>query len=162
MIHECELIGETPPPIALLPHVPSRQQIESLAAAIARCPKREFPVRHIFLDDNTVYGREITIPDDSVLVGKVHRYKHFNILVKGEITVWTERGMKRLRAPFAFVSYPGTMRAGWTHADTIWTTFHLNPTHCTDPAKLEELLVEPPSDELIKLVKEQPSCLLQS
>lgn len=120
--------------------VPTREQIQALEAELAQLPTRihELPVKHHFAPG--VYAREMTIPAGVMLTGKTHRTQHLNIVSAGDITVWTEQGMKRIRAPYAFVSYPGTKRVGYAHADTVWTTVHA--TNETDLEKLEAEMID--------------------
>lgn len=94
---------------------------------------------HYFADG--LYAREITIPKDTLLTGHIHRFEHLNIISKGDITVWTEDGMKRLQAPCTLISRPGTKRIGYAHEETVWTTIHA----CTerDIEKIEAELVIP-------------------
>jgi hypothetical protein len=103
------------------------------------------------------YARELHIPQGMLLTGKIHKHAHLNIISKGDITVWTEDGMKRIKAPATIVSKPGMKRVGYAHEDTVWTTIHA--TNETDLVKLEEELIakdfsEVPYDEKLMLEKE--------
>jgi hypothetical protein len=86
-----------------------------------------------------IYAREIHLPANTLVVGKIHRHRHFNILSQGRITCYTEFGLQTLEAPASFISEPGTKRVVFTHEDAIWTTIHPNPTDETDVEKLEEM-----------------------
>jgi hypothetical protein len=88
-----------------------------------------------------IYAREIHLPGGTVVVGKIHRHRHLNIISKGRITCYTEFGLETLEAPASFISEPGTKRVVLTHEDAIWTTIHPNPTDETDISKLEEMFV---------------------
>lgn len=125
-------------PVAL-PHVPSLETIQAFEKELLKLPQHDFEVRHHFADG--IYSRELVIPAGCVLTGKIHRTEHMNFLIKGEITVWTEDGMKRLKAPVILVSRPGTKRVGYAHEETIWVTVH--GTHETDLERLEAELIEP-------------------
>lgn len=125
--------------IDALPSVPTRAQIDRLEEELLKHPQVEIPPRHYFAAG--LYAREITIPAGTMLTGKIHRTEHLNIISKGDITVWTEDGMKRLQAPFCLVSRPGTKRVGYAHTDTVWTTIHA--TTETDLEALEHELIEP-------------------
>lgn len=131
----------------VLPHVPTRAQIERAERALAAMPTRihELPVVHHFAPG--VYARELHIPAGVALTGATHKTEHLNVVSAGDITVWTEQGMKRIQAPYTFVSKPGTKRIGYAHADTVWTTFHV--TDETDLAKIEAEVIEP-SDNLVE------------
>jgi len=71
------------------------------------------------------YAREIHLPKGSLVVGKIHRHSHINIISKGEVSVVTEYGKKYYTAPCTFVSEVGLKRAVLVEEDTIWTTIHL-------------------------------------
>lgn len=128
-----------PPP---LPGVPTLGQIRELEAVMLQSPLRvEIKTTHHFTPG--IYAREIFIPKGVLLTGKMHRTPHLNIVSQGAIEVWTEQGMKLIRAPFAFVAGPGTKRVGLAHEDTVWTTVHPNPADERDLARLEEILIVP-------------------
>jgi hypothetical protein len=74
-----------------------------------------------------------------VVVGRIHRHRHFNIISKGRITCYTEFGLETHTAPASFISEAGTKRVVHTHEDAIWTTIHPNPTNETDISTLEEM-----------------------
>lgn len=84
-----------------------------------------------------VYCREIHLPADSVVVGRIHRFEHMSILSKGRVTVVTEFGEEEYTAPASFISPAGTKRVVLSHEDTIWTTIHPNPDNETNIESLE-------------------------
>lgn len=92
-----------------------------------------------------LYAREITIPKGTLLTGKIHLFEHLNIISKGDISVLTEDGVKRIKAPATIISKPGIKRVGYAHEETVWTTVHA----CleTDVEKMEKLLVVDTFDE---------------
>jgi hypothetical protein len=130
---------EPPTAIVPLPSVPTLAQIQALEAELRKYPQLYDDTHHHFAEG--IYGRELRIPKGALLTGKMHKQQHLNFLVKGEITVWTEQGMKRLKAPQVIVSQPGCKRVGFAHEDTIWITVHAS--HQTDLAALEAELIEP-------------------
>jgi len=112
-----------------------RRKLERLDAAVLSQPQVEMPAKHHF--SHGVYARELFIPKDTVLTGRIHKRSQINILAKGEISVLTENGIERIKAPATIVSPPGTKRAGYAHEDTIWITVCGNDTGSTDPDELE-------------------------
>lgn len=112
----------------------SRAKVLELEAAMLReCEPIEMPVKHYF--SQGVYARELFIPKGTVLTGKIHKHAQLNIMSKGDLSVLTEDGIKRVKAPFAVVSPPGTKRVAYAHEDTVWTTIH--GTDETDLEKIE-------------------------
>lgn len=105
----------------------------------------DFKTTHHFTPG--LYTRELFIPKDTVLTGKIHKTEHLNILSQGDITVWTEGGMKRLRASTVIKSKPGIKRVGYAHEDSIWITVHQNPTNEQDIKKVEARLFSDTFDE---------------
>lgn len=91
------------------------------------------PLKHTFGDG--IYVRDLTIPKDTLVVGKIHRKRTLNVLLKGEITVLTEEGVRRLKAPLYFISPAGSKKIGYTHEETVWLNVH--PTEETDLDKIE-------------------------
>jgi hypothetical protein len=94
---------------------------------------------HEFADG--LVARTIRIPAGVVLTGVKHKAEHLNVCF-GDISVVTEQGVtKRMTGYHVLPSLPGIERAGLTHAETWWTTIHLNPGNERDLAKLEDALV---------------------
>ena len=88
------------------------------------------PLKHYFSPVDEKYGcctyaREILLRKGSLVIGKIHKHQHLNIISKGKVTVFTEFGKKELEGPCTFVSEVGLKRAVFAHEDTIWTTIHL-------------------------------------
>ena len=102
-------------------------------------PGLDLPVKHTFTDG--VYVREIAIPADSLIIGKIHLHSHLNYITKGKVTVLTRDGLQDLEGPCTIYSSAGTKRALYTHTDTIWTTVHANPTNETALDKLEDMTI---------------------
>ena len=86
-----------------------------------------------------LYAREIFIPKGTMLTGKIHKQEHLNIVAQGEISVLTDAGPQRIKAPCTIVSSPGTKRVGYAHEDTVWITVHA--TDETDVERIDAELV---------------------
>lgn len=114
-----------------------RQGICELESDLSKMEQLPIEPTHIFADG--IYAREIFIPKGTLLVGKIHAKDHVNVVSKGDISVITEEGVKRIVAPATFVAKPGTKRVGYAHEDTVWTTFHASKE--TDLEKLEDELI---------------------
>lgn len=122
---------------------PTREQIEHLEGILLQMEGQGAGVAidtwHHFADGLVV--RTILIPAGTMLTGAAHKAEHLNI-AHGDITVWTEAGMRRLTGYHVLPSLPGAKRVGYAHADTWWTTVHLNPTNERDLDRIEDELVE--------------------
>ena len=96
------------------------------------------PVKHHFAPG--AYGREMTLPAGLVVVGKIHKHAHINVISKGRVRVFTEQeGIRELVAPCTFVSSPGTKRVVCVDEETVWTTVHV--TDKTDLAEIEREVI---------------------
>lgn len=132
---------DTPAPVAVtalaIPGRDIREKLQRLEDALFAGKTVDLPVKHHF--SRGVYARELFIPKGTVLVGKIHKFSQINIVSKGDISVLTEDGIKRVKSGTTIVSPPGVKRAGYAHEDTIWTTIH--GTQETDLDKLEDELI---------------------
>jgi hypothetical protein len=82
------------------------------------------------------------IPAGTVIVGKIHKHAHLNILSQGTVCVMTEtEGDRQLTGPLTMVSPPGTKRAVYAITDAVWTTIHL--TNSTDLEEIEAEVIAP-------------------
>ncbi len=96
------------------------------------------PVKHHFAPGS--YGREMALPAGLVVVGKIHKHAHINVISKGRVQVFTEQeGVLELAAPCTFVSSPGTKRVVHVLEETVWTTVHV--TDKTDLAEIEREVI---------------------
>lgn len=96
------------------------------------------PVKHHFAPGS--YGREMTLPAGMVVVGKIHKHAHINVISKGRVQVFTEQeGGLELAAPCTFVSSPSTKRVVHVLEETVWTTVHV--TDKTDLAEIEREVI---------------------
>ena len=118
--------------IAKLPKGGIREVILGMQALLqdstSEVPLDYFPVRHEFSPGT--YAREMTIPEGTVIIGRIHKHAHLNIISAGECTVLTEFGVQHLTAPCMFTSEPGTKRVVVAHSTVVWTTVHA--TNLTD------------------------------
>lgn len=133
-------VAESRAQLPIMPEGSIRAKLFKLQESITSLPDVEMPLQHTFAPG--VYVRTIFIPAGCVLVGKIHKHEHANILSQGHVEVLTENGgREELRGPLVMVSKPGTKRAVYAHTDTVWTTIH--PTDKTDLAEIEEETISP-------------------
>lgn len=118
----------------------ARRRLYDLQLFACDLPQIECPLQHLFAPG--VYVRTIFIPAGSVIVGKIHKHRHANILSQGKVTVYTESGgTEELEGPLQMISEPGTKRAVLAHTDAIWTTIHPNVEDETDLEKIEDFVI---------------------
>ncbi len=102
------------------------------------------PIEHEFADG--VYSRKMYVPAGSFVIGKMHRFNTYNILLKGDVSVYAGENMPvtRIKAPYTFVSDPLVQKMAYFHEDSIWINIH--PTEETDLEKIEEKFIVPESE----------------
>jgi len=140
-------IEELPAVVSDLFHgdMPTEEQIDRLEAELLKL-ERTAGAPSLYAQGHHApgfYGRSVTIPAGTVLVGLAHKTAHLNVCV-GDISVRTERGIERLQGIHLVPSEAGTRRVGFAHSDTVWICIHDNPTGETDPNVLAAMLVHEP------------------
>lgn len=114
----------------------------------------DVPVQHHFAPG--VYMRQMDAAAGTLVVSKMHRTEHMNILLKGSLTVATEDGIQLMTAPCVLKSMPGTKRIGYFHEDSSWITVH--PTEETDLEEIEQQVIVP-DDEIDQFLASLPNRL---
>ena len=85
------------------------------------------PTKHSFSDGQ--YIREIYNPAGLVLVTKIHSKNHPFFLMKGEMSILTEEGVERIRAPHQGITKAGTKRIIFTHSECVFITVQIGRAH---------------------------------
>ena len=131
-------------------HEGVRKQLYELQSAVGDLPEVDCPLQHVFAPG--AYARTIFIPMGTVIVGKIHKHQHLNILSQGEVLVITEgAGLQTLRGPLTMVSPAGTKRALRALTDVVWTTIHL--TDKTNLAEIEDEVIAKDFEEYERFIK---------
>ena len=112
----------------------------------------DVPVDHHFAPG--VYMRQMNAKAGTLVVSKMHRTEHMNILLTGSLTVATENGIELLKAPLVIKSIPGTKRIGYFHEDSSWITVH--PTQTEDLDLIEQQVIVP-DDEIDQFLASLPN-----
>jgi len=126
---------------------PTRESISRLEQELRKYDQLDLPLKHTFAPG--AYAREIFLPKGCIVVGKIHKHAHLNIVSRGRVTVVTEFGPREIdamQAPVTFTSDAGSKRALYCHEDTVWTTIHL--VQSTDLAEIEREIIAPDYAEL--------------
>ena len=101
-------------------------------------PQLDLPLNHSF--SKNVYARQISMPADSLVIGKLHATEHLNMVLSGTVSVWSEQGgLQHITGPCTFNSVAGTRKYLYCHTDVLWTTIHV--TDETDLVALEAALI---------------------
>lgn len=95
------------------------------------------PLKHHFAEG--CYIREVTSIADQLVVSKIHRYDHPFFLLKGELSILSENGVAKIKAPFWGITKAGTKRVLYTHSDIWFITVHV--TRETDLTKIEDEII---------------------
>ena len=138
-------------------HDGARGALYGLQAALGGLPDVECPLQHVYAPG--VYLRTMFIPAGTLIVGKIHKHAHGNILSQGHVRVFTEGGgVEELKGPLTMVSAAGTKRAVLALTDAVWTTIH--PTSETDLEKIEDHVIAKTYEDYEQfLLSEQPKNL---
>lgn len=109
-------------------------------------------IRHHF--GSGVYGRELFLHKDTVVVSKIHKKKTLNVIAKGCVSVIDPtNGYNTYEAPYVFVSEPMTKRVVIAHEDTIWITSHANENDSEDLLEIEDKTIALKFDNLNEIEK---------
>lgn len=122
----------------------------------------EIPLKEYFANKGTkrgVYAREVIIPADTLAVGEIHKYEQINFLLRGEISVLTDTGVKHLVGPTVIVSPAGTKRVVYARTECVWVTVHATEHDNTDAIAAE--VIAKSEDEYLEFVRQVkgPLCL---
>jgi len=127
-----------------------RATIEALGNKLAEgveqglLPVAELQVTNRFAGG--VYIRELFMPAGNIIIGKIHTTQFFNVLVSGQCLIATTEGILHIRAPYTFVSEPGSQKCGFCITDVVWQTIH-----ATDSTDVDEIVSGLTTDSYDKL-----------
>ena len=91
-----------------------------------------FPLKHHFAPG--VYAREILLPEDTVIIGKIHKHDHLIIFLSGVVSISSYKGVELVTTPGVAILPVGIKRAVYAHVDSRIVTIHV-----TDKTDLEEI-----------------------
>jgi hypothetical protein len=109
------------------------------------------PLEHTFVDG--AYVRQISMPKGMLISSKIHKKTHPYFILSGDVSVVTEQGLVRMKAPFYGITKAGTKRILYTHEDTVWVTVHV--TEETDLDKIEEEVIAKSFSDLPKELQQE-------
>lgn len=139
------------------PYCDMRDKVFAIEAEMKKQPQLELEVKNHFC--NGVYARELFIPKNVIIVGKIHKYQNLNMLVKGRLMVSIDDNITEVNAPFVVVSPAGTKRIVYAIEDSIWITIHR--TDELDLNKIEEHFIAQNEQEWLDFCKNEPKLQLE-
>lgn len=123
---------------ATILHPDAVRNIRALERRVMQHEQVPCPVIHRF--GPGIYIREIHMPAGAFAIGARHLTEHYNIMLKGRVTVANDNGTTtELFAPMAFVGKPG-QKVGYVHEDVVWQNVYA--TDETDIETLEAMFVD--------------------
>lgn len=129
-------------------------KIKSMPEALST---HDLPVKHSFTD--TQYIRESMVPKGMIFTTGIHKTEHPMFIIKGDVTIFTNDGVSRVKAPWYGITKPGTKRIIYTHEDSTCVTVHT--TKETDIDNLEKELIALSFKEYNEhLLSKEEKCLL--
>jgi hypothetical protein len=130
-------VSETLTTDTLFPH----PEILAAEAVLRQYEQADCPLTHRFTKG--MYIRRIFMPEGTLVASKVHKTQHPFAILHGRVSVRDRDTWVELGAGHIGITEPGTHRLLYIHEDTVWVTFHPNPTDETDLEKLEAMIIEP-------------------
>jgi hypothetical protein len=116
----------------------------------ARFGDSAYPLKHSFAEG--LYIREIFMPAGEILTSKIHKKSHPAFILRGCCSVFSEKGIMRIRAPFQMITPAGTKRVILIHEDVVWVTVH--KTDKTDLLEIEEEIISKSFDDYFNYQKQ--------
>jgi len=128
----------------------TRDNIISIQDKISKMPDAMFgdcfPLKHKIIDG--LYVREIFVPKGALFVSKLFKQDHASFLLLGELSILTEQGIMRVKAPFHMITKIGTKRVVYVHEDCVWITVHPNKNNLKTVEELEGEIIAKDYKEL--------------
>jgi hypothetical protein len=131
------------------------QIINTKGALVGKELHEANPVKHTFAGG--CYIREIYNPANELIITKIHKKEHPFFLMKGEMSILTEEGIQRIKAPYQGITKPGTKRAIYTHEECIFITVHATENTTIEDAEDEVICTKyedlPPGCDALEILK---------
>ena len=120
------------------------EKVDELQETLLGMVQAESKLHHEFA--HGLYARQLFIPAGSAYVGKIHRFSHFRIVLKGRLLIVTDTGRYECQAPHFMITTAGTRRVGYAFTDSVIMTIHA--TDKTDLQEIENEIIMP-REELV-------------
>jgi len=113
------------------------EMVHELELELLKQPQVDLSTQHVV--HGGMCARTIFIPAGTVLTGALTNCDNICV-IHGDITVTTDEGTRQLTGFHVLPARAGFKRAGWTHADTYWTTLFV--TDKTEIADIEREMTD--------------------
>ena len=87
-----------------------------------------------------VYAKETHIPAGYVLGKHTHDFDHLSILASGTVELTVDGQVRLVNAPACITIEAGKEHCIKSVSDVVWYCVHA--TDCTDPAQVDQVLIE--------------------
>ena len=139
-----------------IPKAEAREKIMLFEEKLGQLPDARFgdnaaPLKHTFADG--MYIREIFMPKGMLLTSKIHKKLHPYFVLQGDVSVMTDDGIIRIKAPYWGMTTPGTKRILYIHEDTVWVTVHA--TKSKNLKTIEKKIIAKTFEEVPQINKEE-------
>tara|TARA_R110000803_G_scaffold166897_1_gene230212 strand:+ start:2001 stop:2546 length:546 start_codon:yes stop_codon:yes gene_type:complete len=104
----------------------------------------EGAVTHNFTDGQ--YIRKIVMPKNLLVSTKIHAKNHPFFIMEGEASIYSDKGVKRIKAPYHGITEAGTKRVLFVHEECTFITVHR-----TDCLTVDDVVNEVTVDDFSKL-----------
>lgn len=129
-----------------------RDKVFAIEQEINKFPQLKMSFEHYFVPGVCI--RQMSMPKGSLIVGKIHKYKQFHWLMKGELKVLMGDRIEHLIAPCIMISEAGAKRIAYALEDTVWLM--ALGTYETDIDKIEDHFVTSSEQEWLEFSKREP------
>ena len=129
--------------------------LEVIQADMARYEQAEIRLRQFLLPG--LYVRQIVIPADCRLIGKVQVSPHLNVVLEGDITFMVDGVVQRVGTGWQGAIPGGTKKIGYAHERTVWVTVHPNLDNESDFAVLEQRIAVDSYALYLERVQQMPA-----
>jgi len=104
----------------------------------------EGAVTHDFADGQ--YIRKIVMPKGLLVTTKIHAKNHPYFILSGEASIFSDKGVERIKAPHHGITEAGTKRALYIHEECTFITVHR-----TDCVSVDDVVNEVVVDDFTEL-----------
>lgn len=117
------------------------------------------PLVHTFGDG--FYTRNISMPKGQLITTGIHKKEHPFFVMTGDVSVLTEDGVVRIKAPYNGITQPGTKRLIYIHEDTVWITVHITDAKTVEEVH-DDVMAEDFNDPVVSLKKAKEMLQIKS